>query len=243
MTTIGRYPEQSSVAARAYVHRGGFVMRRLAQRWVILGVTLAVCVAFAVAYASLPAEDRAEILATVAVVAVALFGYWQWREGRHEAAIDQFYDRMHWANEIVVDSFRVGLARSERVIEILDRACVYAELDNLEYSLEKYRLGYMRPELAARALRTFQDRCKRGKTSVSDDHFCTEVRRIIGVARCVEEDFSYNDLTLRVAEWALEDARRPGGPDLGVRLTPLEWCRYFLDAVPRATRPTADRAC
>jgi hypothetical protein len=36
---------------------------------------------------------------------------------------------------------------------------VFTELDNLEYALEKYRLGYMTLNHANRALRTFRSRC------------------------------------------------------------------------------------
>ena len=36
---------------------------------------------------------------------------------------------------------------------------VYRELDNLEYAIAKYKLGYMSPENALRSLRTFRVRC------------------------------------------------------------------------------------
>jgi hypothetical protein len=36
---------------------------------------------------------------------------------------------------------------------------VYRELDNFEYAIEKYRIGFMEPETAHRCLRTFRARC------------------------------------------------------------------------------------
>lgn len=36
----------------------------------------------------------------------------------------------------------------------------YLELDNLEYAVEKYKLGYMSARQALRCLKTFQVRCK-----------------------------------------------------------------------------------
>jgi hypothetical protein len=35
---------------------------------------------------------------------------------------------------------------------------IFAELDNLEYVIEKYRLGYMRPDQALRGVQAFRSR-------------------------------------------------------------------------------------
>jgi hypothetical protein len=94
-------------------------------------------------------SSRGAALAT-AVLALGAFivGYHQWRAARRETSMDRFYDRLEIANDRLaalegIDAFHMY---------------VYSELDNLEYVIEKYRLGYMSPEQALRGLRTFQSR-------------------------------------------------------------------------------------
>jgi hypothetical protein len=41
---------------------------------------------------------------------------------------------------------------------------VFAELDNLEYVIAKFRLGYIEPEQAWRGVRTFFSRCSHDAT-------------------------------------------------------------------------------
>jgi hypothetical protein len=106
-----------------------------------------------------------DVALTVASLGALLIGYWQWRMARHEISMDKYYDRLDLANRrqdgdqtSVRDMMKPSHPElSEESPEIL--MYVYAELDNLEYVVEKYRLGYMNEEQACRGLRTFQLRC------------------------------------------------------------------------------------
>ena len=94
--------------------------------------------------------SKASTIAT-AVLALGAFivGYHQWRAARRETSMDKFYDRLNVANsrleDVGIDPFILY---------------VYAEMDNLEYVIEKYRLGYMSPDQALRGLKAFQSRLR-----------------------------------------------------------------------------------
>jgi hypothetical protein len=75
---------------------------------------------------------------------------------------------------------------------------VYRELDNLEYGLAKYRIGFMSAENAYRCLRTFRARC----LSPEFRHYAMQ---------CVTNEPGYNDQTRLVVseavEWATDRSR------------------------------------
>jgi hypothetical protein len=132
-------------------------------------------------------------IATAAVTFGALmFAITSWRANRREASFDRFYERLDRPNEVLarhecarvlMDDAWVG-GRPEGEFE--RRMVVFAELDNLEYAIEKFRLGYMTPENALRAARTFQSRCRNS----------AKFRQL--VPQCVK-DFGYKDLTRSTA--------------------------------------------
>jgi hypothetical protein len=100
----------------------------------------------------------------------ALFlGLLQWYRAREEISMDKFHERLDRANERLnamniarekkpppspLPSWHAGTPATYEMI-----AYVFTELDNLEYAIEKHRLGYMHDELASRALNTFRNRC------------------------------------------------------------------------------------
>ena len=101
----------------------------------------------------------------VAVVA-AVFAYYQWADARREASLEKFYERLKLTNE--------QYARSEHARQLVGhfwdeaegtpgfdrRMYTFLELDNLEYMLLRYQLGFVRKRLMWRAIRTFAARCE-----------------------------------------------------------------------------------
>ena len=98
------------------------------------------------------------------VTAVAFsLGVWQWLAARHEASLDNYYERLDLANS------RFDAAQQSRLKQPADAAdlqrhnyamFIFAELDNLEYVLEKHCRGYVEVALLARALRHFEERSR-----------------------------------------------------------------------------------
>lgn len=78
------------------------------------------------------------------------FAFHQWRAIRQEASLDKFYERLGAAN------------LSYEKLDEADKYLMYmfAELDNLEYVIHKYKRSYISDELAFRALRTFFTHCR-----------------------------------------------------------------------------------
>ncbi|MBC7456008.1 MAG: hypothetical protein H7335_20380 [Massilia sp.] len=76
--------------------------------------------------------------------------YQQWRAARFEASMDKYYDRLDVANR-----------RLENLEGINAYSMyVFMELDNLEYVIEKYKLGYITSEQAFRELKAFYRHCR-----------------------------------------------------------------------------------
>ena len=106
-----------------------------------------------------------ETATMIVALGALVLGYQQWGEARHEASMEKYYERLDIANRR-----REGATQS--VFEMMKGSLpalagedptrlmyVYVELDNLEYVVGKYRLGFMSPGQACRGLRTFQRRC------------------------------------------------------------------------------------
>lgn len=101
-----------------------------------------------------------DILKALAGFVIFSVGYLQWRAARHEITLDKLYDKLDLANK-KFDAWRIEHLKGnpEKLEDHLHTMFVFAELDNLEYVLEKYQLGYASRELAERALRNFESRC------------------------------------------------------------------------------------
>lgn len=124
------------------------------------------------------AKERLEALAAAAAGVAAALGYLQWRAARHEVSFDTYYDKLDTANQ-KFDAWRVEALRDDaaRLRDHLNTMFVFAELDNLEYVLEKLKLGYVRQELAERAVRNFRSRCG---DRTDGPEFCGKVLWAVG---------------------------------------------------------------
>jgi hypothetical protein len=130
--------------------------------------------------------------ACVAIGAFFL-AYQQWRAARAEASLEKFYERLNitngWmlaaqkaavtANAPATDNLVNGLtaeqksaaeatlkakqAAEQAAAEYDYRMYFFSEADNLEYVIEKYKLGYIGAEHAARGADTFRIRCRQPK--------------------------------------------------------------------------------
>lgn len=146
-------------------------------RFVLFVVALLVCVAVTAGYEfwllGLEIDDMrlhklpnaAQLLTAQIAVVASLFAYYQWSEARRETSLDKFYERLGLINE----RYFAWKGARELVPHFWDgcegdtfERCmyVYLELDNLEYMVTRYRLGFVTPLLLQRAVRTFHWRCK-----------------------------------------------------------------------------------
>jgi hypothetical protein len=109
----------------------------------------------------------------ICVVSVGfLIAYVQWRLARYEASLEKYYDRLDVANKrlgTMLDQDWAHIPEGGAAFDVY--ACpprvgvsyfdlwVFAELDNFEYVIEKYRRGYIEHAQACRGLRAFRKRC------------------------------------------------------------------------------------
>jgi hypothetical protein len=118
-----------------------------------------------------PSPEQTRIKDVIQILILILgfvFGYVQWIMARYEASLDRFYDRLDvanrrlgtmveqaWnrANPVDMAGFDV-YANPPRVGVGLFDMWVFAELDNLEYIIEKYKWGFITAAQACRALNT-----------------------------------------------------------------------------------------
>lgn len=112
--------------------------------------------------------DRAEgerllsALSPVATMGLLIAGLWQWRGARQEISMDKYYERLEISNQWwkASPSVRSVMSGSTQEFEDPDMTMyVCLEIDNLEYMIEKYRIGYVDDEQACRGLKAFQVRC------------------------------------------------------------------------------------
>jgi hypothetical protein len=97
---------------------------------------------------------------------VSIFAYYQWNDVRRELSLDKFYDRLSLINERyyywphardLVGHFWPNPPDEKTFQEAM---YVYLELDNLEYIIMRYHLGFVSRPLLKRAVRTFSSRCQ-----------------------------------------------------------------------------------
>lgn len=161
-------------------------------RLVIIGVALSVIAVFVLAelFPKLfppPESTHAAVTGVIGLGALYL-GLQQWSAARSELSLDKFYEKLaatnrkldeyHGAREFA-GPWSDGSEESED-LAYERKMYVYLELDNLEYAIAKYNLGYMSSSDAYRSLRTFRQRC----------HASSEFCRIASV--CVETNEGYN---------------------------------------------------
>lgn len=148
-------------------------------RFGLFVVTLALCAAASLGYqawliqtaqpASLP--NGAQLATALVAAAAAFFAYYQWTDSRREASLDKFYDRLSLVNE----RYYAWKEARQLVAHFWDNSSddavfqrcqyVYLELDNLEYIVFRYQLGFVTKPLLRRAIRTFRSRCQSAEFS------------------------------------------------------------------------------
>ena len=147
---------RKELEAYGFIQRFG--VRRLPYIYVgsVLCTTLAVLILF---------PNSGPMATAVVAAGVFLLGFQQWRAARYEVSLDKYYDRLEKADERLEKwpHARKMLAHfwqgSPDDISFQKLNYVYVELDNLEYVIEKYKLGYISAEQALRGLHTFRSRC------------------------------------------------------------------------------------
>jgi hypothetical protein len=114
----------------------------------IISFTIVVAVWAAKSYEMQNWPDVAVVILTTGVL---LVGYTQWRAGRYEISLDKYYDRLDLSNSYL-EKANGGLSSTTMY--------AFVELDTLEYVVEKYKLAYILPHHAYRAVKAFEVHCK-----------------------------------------------------------------------------------
>jgi hypothetical protein len=108
------------------------------------------------------------VVGGLVALGAVLVGAQQFAAARNEVSLEKFYDRLQVTNDRL-EEYRatrefIGLPYGWTQDRVDDdqfhrRMYVFRELDNLEYSIAKYRIGFMSRDNAHRSLRTFTARC------------------------------------------------------------------------------------
>ena len=131
-----------------------------------------------------------DIASAIIACGALVFAYQQWVETKHENSIDKYYERLTLTNNRLNDWAALRPIFSEfwhygDTNSFEKSMYVYLELDNLEYSIIKYRYGYMSPYMAYRSLLTFISRCQ-------SPEFLDLAQQ------CVNKSIGYQDITEEV---------------------------------------------
>ncbi len=143
-------------------------------RFGIFIFVLALCAVTALVYQwwlSMPGRppglpNGAQLATALVTAAAGFFAYYQWTDSRRESSLEKFYDRLNLVNERfyawkdarqLVPHFWGASAEDGDFHQMM---YVYLELDNLEYMIFRYQLGFVRKPLFRRAVRTFGSRCQ-----------------------------------------------------------------------------------
>jgi hypothetical protein len=185
------------------------VWRRARTGHMLLAVALAVT-AYAAATMLYTGEGDSLLKVATAVsgALVLVLGYLQWREIRHEISYDKYYDRLAGVNERF-NAYRLDALAADAAEKRshLNTMFIFGELDLLEYMLGKRRLGYVREELAERAIRSFRSRC-------ADRPFCNDVLYWIGREEGGQVARGYERVTREAARLIINSCwQDPVGPD------------------------------
>lgn len=144
---------------------------------------------------SAPDSIHAAVTGVLGLGALYL-GLQQWSAARSELSLDKFYEKLAATNRKLDEyhgarEFAGPWSDSSEGDEDLAyerKMYVYLELDNLEYAIAKYNLGYMASSDAYRSLRTFRQRC----------HASSEFCRL--ASTCVETNEGYNWATKKAVK-------------------------------------------
>ena len=214
----------TSADVRNELHRMGFERSAWTRwgGWVLFWGTIVVALGAAVTSSQLPAallggSEPHEIGGAIFATGAFYIAYRQWIANRQEISLDKFYDRLDRANHVlekcesartIVDGGWSSTAAYHRGMY----ACT--ELDNLEYAITKYAMGYMDSRDAYRALTTFSSRCSRSVEFQRLVEYCVAAYGYRGTTRAVvdrvlsepEASRTRRDLYLAAAAAAAREA-------------------------------------
>jgi hypothetical protein len=161
-------PEKTS----AYLRHFGFKRSWYFSKWITFGLPILVFSLFFLFIIRFWIYDSSEnksstdfwtnFLSPVVTFGLLVGGLWQWQTARNEVSMDKYYERLNIANQwwkasTPVRKMMSALSPRSENPEVTMYVCL--ELDNLEYVVEKYRIGYIDDEQACRGLCAFQIRC------------------------------------------------------------------------------------
>ena len=133
--------------------------------WIFVGIVSFIAIATSLIFQFLGNADGANFAITIITLGAFILAYQQWDEAKNETSIDKYYERLDLTNSRLND-WSAARAMLPDFWKAQDRESfektmyVYLELDNLEYAIEKYRLGYMSATVAYRSLETFKSRAE-----------------------------------------------------------------------------------
>ena len=185
--------------------------------WIIFGIIFASALGVEVFFWYIPSPHLSQLDVITAVIALGALGlgFHQWCASRNEISLDRFYDRLEVTNRILderkeVRSFAgpwhsVEGSKNQHDEDVIYHTSmyVYRELDNLEYAIAKYKLGYMSPENALRSLRTFRGRCN------SSPEF-----RVLALM-CAKANEGYDSITQEVVKKVCQEFMEEEGVKVG----------------------------
>jgi len=193
---------------RNLLQQYGFRRTRDARRiaWIVIVITGIIAFAAGAVLGDFPSlhQSEANIVTAVIGLGALVLGFQQWCAARNEISLDKFYERLEVTNRRLDERKEVrvfagpwgpeGSQDQQDEDAIYHRAMyAYRELDNLEYAIAKYELGYMSSENAFRSLRTFQARCN------SSQEFCKLAWE------CVNANAGYDPITQEVVKKVFEE--------------------------------------
>lgn len=130
---------------------------------------------------TLPTENNDLAISSAAAITAFFIGLYQWSTQRKEISLDKFYERLDRANKHVdnwpsarhlvqslypnIDDPIPDIKQNEPKINVQEfnyqtARYVYTEIDNLEYVIEKYCLGFMSVRTTYRGIICFISRCQ-----------------------------------------------------------------------------------
>jgi hypothetical protein len=132
------------------------------QSWLFLFLCIIVAIGILTYHPQVPAEFTASLL----TLGAFMFAVQQWIATRRENSMDKYFERRElvnkrldmWPHAQSLVSHFWGGEMDERSYQ--KYMYVYIELDNLEYVIEKYRIGFIDVYHAWRGLETFMSRCE-----------------------------------------------------------------------------------
>jgi hypothetical protein len=187
--------------ARTEVEYYGFKRSFFARygAWLFIGIVALTILMLSIFAQYLPIHQAVpNIITGIVAIGALILGYQQWRAARNEKSLEKFYERLELTNqkfeawpgarELLGQYPVLEGSESEREEVLFQRAMyTFRELDNLEYALAKYKLGYMSSEYALRSLKIFQHRC--------DSPAFSEL-----ALRCCTIDAAYQAETIKVVK-------------------------------------------